>query len=213
MRMPSANDFENPPVGTWPGRCYRFVDLGTQMTKFNDEEPKPVHLIMLSWELDTEQKMADGRPFTTSRRYTFSSSEKSNFRKDLETWRGAKMTDADFGPEGFDVAKLINQPCLLSLALSKDGKYVNVNGVLKPMKGMTIPELTNPTVFLSLDRGEFSQSVFDKLSDNIKDTIKKSPEWHELQRPAGARPAPPAVPPVKAHDPETGEFIDDEIPF
>lgn len=261
MRMPEANkDFEDPPVGTWPARCYRVVDLGTQATKFQ-EETKFQHKVMLSWELQTETPMADGRRFTVSKRYTFSSHDKGNFRKDLESWRGSKMTDSDFGANGFEINKLLGAPALLSLtASSKDGKnYVNVTGVLRPLKGMPIAPLENEAVFLSLDRHEFSQSTFDKLSDGLKETIKKSPEFAELFR----APPPTATPVtgatssltlgrvtqetvqqtaqrmqaptdstdmdaatlmrhreqqraaagVPAHDADTGEVFDDEIPF
>ena len=38
----------------------------------------------------TEQ-MSDGRPFTISKRYTWSTHEKATLRKDLEAWRGVKV--------------------------------------------------------------------------------------------------------------------------
>ena len=40
-------------------------------------------------------------------KYTLSMSEKANLRKHLETWRGKAFTEADFGPGGFNMAKLL----------------------------------------------------------------------------------------------------------
>src|ERR1700730_8911487 len=101
-------DFEPPPEGAHIAVCYRVVDLGTQDTSYMGN-PKRSHLILLSWELP-DAKMQDGRPFTISRRDPYSASSKASLRKDLESWRGKRFEEWEFG--SFDIGKLIGVGCM-----------------------------------------------------------------------------------------------------
>ncbi len=214
MHLPKPSeggDFAPPPAGTFPALCYRFIDLGTQQTTFKGEQ-KEQHKILLSWELKDDECMmeieGETLPMTIHQRFTWSMHEKATLRKMLESWRGKKFADADFGPGGFDVRKLLNQPCMLALVHSESNgqTYANVSAVIKPAKGMQVGTLVNPTAFLSLERGEFDQKVFDGLSENLQAIIKKSPEYHELFRPgAGAE--------VAALRGSLSSGTDDYIPF
>lgn len=203
MHLPSnsGGDFTPPPAGTHLSICYRVIDLGTQQVDWQGQT-KRQHKIMLSWEIPDE-KMEDGRPFTISQRYTFSSSDKSTFRQHLEAWRGAPFKDSDFGPGGFDVRNLIGKACLLTIVHKHDnGKvYANIASVSKPMKGMTVPPLTNETVYFSLST--FDSAVFGKLSDGLKTVIQKSPEYQEAVRTSNEPPPHNGAP----------ADLDDEIPF
>lgn len=131
-----------------------------------------------------------------SKRYTFSSSKQGHLRADLESWRAKAYTDEEIA--GVDITKLLGVPALLTITRQEtNGKtYTNVDTVSKPMKGTSIPELHNEKVYLSLDPGEFKQSVYDGLSDYFKDTIAKSPEYQELK---GGAPA------------TTGQRVDEEL--
>lgn len=178
MHMPqnSGGDFTPPPAGTHMAICYRVVDLGTQQVEWQGKQ-KLQHKIMLTWELPDEL-MEDGRPFIVNQRYTFSSSEKSRLRQDLESWRGKKFTDADFGPGGFDVSKLIGVPCLIGVVHAhKDGKtYANISSIVKLPKGMKAPAPINESVLLDL--AKFDRTVFEALSDGLRQAIMRSPEYH-----------------------------------
>jgi len=210
MYMPPNNggDFTPPPAGTHLSICYRVIDLGTQQVEWQGET-KQQHKLMLSWEIP-EEKMEDGRPFSISQRYTFSSHEKARFRQDLEAWRGAKFTEADLAgpPNGFHVRKLLGVPCQLTIVHNvKQGKtYANISAVTKLMKGLTVPPLVNEKVYFSLDPAEFSEDVWNKLSSGLRAVIEKSPEYAELRRPRSAEHVGEAPPP-RHHD------LDDEIPF
>ena len=203
MHLPSnsGGDFTPPPAGTHLSICYRVIDLGTQQIDWQGQT-KRQHKIMLSWEIPDE-KMEDGRPFTISQRYTFSSSDKSTFRQHLEAWRGAPFKDSDFGPGGFDVRNLLSKACLLTIVHKHDnGKtYANIASVSKPMKGMTVPPLTNETVYFSLST--FDPAVFGKLSDGLKAVIQKSPEYQEAIRTSNEPPPHSGAP----------ADLNDEIPF
>lgn len=223
MTMPEnqGGDFTPPPEGTHVARCYRVVDLGTQQVEYMGDT-KRQHKVLVSWELPTEP-MEDGRPFTIHNRYTFSSSEKSHFRQHLESWRGRKFEDKDFGEGGFEIRNLIGVPCLLSVVHNhKNGKtYDNVQGVMRLMKGVEVPDPINEQAFLCLNQGEFDSAVFDQLSDGLKETIRRSPEYQKMFNgmPATHDKLPPAAPvPSDGGAPigpigQSPTTIDDEIPF
>lgn len=207
MYMPApTKDFEEPPEGSHAARCYRVVDLGTQEVEW-EGKIKHQHKVLIGWELHCDERMQDGRPFSISKRYTLSSSDKGNFRKDLEAWRGKRFEDSDFGPGGFNIKNLINVPCLLSLARSEKGgkSYTNVVAIMKPPKGMEIPALENETVFLSLEKSDWNAEVFGKLSDGLKETIRKSPEFAEL--------TPPDRPVADNARATSRDDLDSDIPF
>src|SRR6478735_3792609 len=101
-RLPSpSGNFTPPPAGTFPAICYRILDLGTQHGSYKGK-PRVAHKILISWEIkDDEAVMEDGRPMSIHQNYTWSMNEKAALRKDLESWRGKRFTEADFGENGF----------------------------------------------------------------------------------------------------------------
>jgi hypothetical protein len=202
---PTEGDFELTPAGTHLAVCYRVIDLGTQNTTYNGQ-PKFAHKILVSWELPDEH-MKDGRPFTISQRYTWSMSEKATLRKHLESWRGAAFTEADFGPNGFNIKNILGKGCVLTVTHSEKGEkhYANIAGIGKLMKGMAAPTPKNETVYLWLNPGLFSPELFHKLSQGLQTTIMQSPEYLEV---TGAKDSYPEPPPHEARD-----EMDMDIPF
>lgn len=178
--------FELTPAGTFIGRCYRFIDLGSHDQTYQGESKGLKRLVMIGFELPTELMTEGeyaGKPFSIHKRYTWSTHEKANMRKDLESWRGAKFNDSDFGPGGFDVRNLLGVPATLTIVHSDNGErtYANIASIGKAMKGVAIPDAVNQPVFLSLERDLFDQKVFDGLSDKLKEFIGGTPEWRRLQ--------------------------------
>lgn len=203
MLLPKPeNDFTPPPAGNHPARCYRVIDLGTQSTNYMGK-PKIQHKIMIGWELFCDEKLDDGRNFTVNNRYTFSGYERSTLRQHLEAWRGRAFTDMDW--DTFHIESIIGKACLLQIKHDpKDGGgvYANIASIGSIPKGLEVPALTNETVFFSLDPKEFKREAFDKLSDNLKITIQKSPEWAELNSPG----------PQQEHIAEAHDDLDSSIP-
>lgn len=173
----SKLEFELPPAGTHVATCYRVVDLGTQITDWMGQT-KTQHKILIGWEMPDET-MTDGRPFSMQKRYTLSSHEKATLRLHLEAWRGKAFTEGEFG--SFDLGSLIHMSCLLNVKhTTKETKtYADIGGIMKLPKGTVSPALINAPVYFSLDN--FEQSVFDSLSDNLRETIMKSPEYREAK--------------------------------
>jgi hypothetical protein len=187
MHLPKpteGGDFTPVPEGTFPAVCYRFVDLGTQAGEYMGA-PKVARKVMISWEItDPETKMDDGKPFTISSRFTWSMHEKAALRKTLESWRGKRFEDADFGQGGFDVKKLLGTGCFLSIihTAKADKTYSNISGVMKLPKEYPAATLQNETVYFSLQPDEFDREVFNSFSENLQGIIKASPEYQALSR-------------------------------
>lgn len=183
MHLPKndGGDFELTPAGTWPARCYRFIDLGSHEQTYQGESKGLKRLVMVGFELPTEMTK-DGRPFSIHKRWTWSTHEKSNMRKDLESWRGAKFNESDFGPGGFDVKNLLGVPCVLTVVHNdkEGGSYANITGIGKAMKNMEMPAAINAPVYLSLDHTEFDREIFNSLSEKLQKFIAESPEYQSL---------------------------------
>lgn len=209
MFMPQSNDqnFAPPPSGTHIAVCYRVIDLGTQKQDWKGET-KFYRKVMLSWEIPGE-KMEDGRPFTISQRYTFSSSERARLRKDLESWRGRAFTEKDFGPGGFDIKNVLAVPCMLSIIhAEKEGKtYANISSVSALPKGVPAPTAVNDPIYFSLERERFDKSTLDGLSEGLQKTIKSSPEFADVIR----KDQPSNDYPADRFEDDNG--FDDSIPF
>lgn len=201
---PEHSTFTPPPSGTHAAICYRFIDLGTQVTEWQGAK-KNVHKVLISWELP-DARMEDGKPFTISQRYTWSMGDKANLRKVLEAWRGRAFAEADFvGPNRFDVKNIIGKPCLVTIVhVSKDGKtFANIASVSAMPKGMQPPQPENEPLYFAMDRERFSMEAFEKLSDKLKEQIRGAPEFAAMMN--GGEPM--------RHSNGHDEALDDEIPF
>lgn len=116
-----------PPEGLYHAVCADVIDLGLQTTKWGQR-----HLVELVWQL--AETNDQGRRYTVRKRYTLSLHEKSQLRRDLESWRGRKFTDKE-AIQGFDVEALVGVNCQVQIVhnLGTDGKtYANVHAVVPP---------------------------------------------------------------------------------
>lgn len=180
--------FEQPPVGNHPARCVRIIDIGTQRGEYKGTATMKKQVIV-AWELPEELVSEGdhaGKPFMVSRFYTQSLSEKANLRHDLENWAGRPMTKeelADFIPN-----KLLGKACLVTVSLSdKDkAKVTNVSQLpkIKGADGVSRPIIVSkqvhPSLYFSLDPDEFSQDVFNSLTEGYKKMIMASPEYQAI---------------------------------
>lgn len=191
----SSIEYENCPAGMHRAVCYRVIDLGTQFSsgKWGDKHQRKV---LISWELpntlmqpykDNDGVEHPARPFTIHKRYTLSFSDKANLLKDLNSWRGRPFTEAELAgpPNGFYMQNIIGANCFLNVVHDDSGEktYVNIAAIAPLEKGMEKKEPTNPPLFLDLM--QFDSGVFKELSQNLQDTIAKSPEYVEATGGAG----------------------------
>lgn len=190
LPKPGSVQFEHVSPGTYPARCYRFIDLGTQPKTFN-KETKLVHQVRLSWELPTElMEKGDyaGKPFTVHTSYTWSMSAKAILRKSLENWRGKKFVDADFGEGGFNTKKLIGIPCMIGITHSESNgnTYANITTISPLLKGYVMPDQVNDSLYFSFDeamafgdpeRKMYLTNFLEKVSKSTRDKIMGTPEY------------------------------------
>lgn len=197
--------FEQPPTGTHVAICVKIIDIGTQKGEYQGQANIRRQCI-IGWELPNELMTEGdyaGKPFTVSKFYTASLGEKANLRKDLANWRGRDFTEAEL--KGFESKNILGKPCMLSLTPNEKGK-TRVTGVMALPKGTPVPKAVNPTIYLSLEKGEFDQAVFDALSDGYKKMITVSPEYRHIVNPQPAAQNPNAPR-------NTFADMEDDIPF
>lgn len=179
-------NFKQVPAGLHVARCYMFADMGEQITDYSAGQ----HKVRIQWELlGTE---SDGTPMTVEidglikqmtigKTYTLSLAETSSLRKDLESWRGVPFTPSQL--DGFEVKKIVGAYCMLKVEhTTRDGRtYVNVTGV-KPLSAEYREEKPDPVNdVIYFDMTEPNWDMFNSLPDWIKENVKKSPQFAELQ--------------------------------
>lgn len=179
LTMPKENSGEYTlcPTGNHTAICVSVIDLGTQVKDYAGEV-KERREIRIEWEV-CEELRDDGSPFKLWKTYTFSSSQKSNLRKDLESWRGVKFTDKELGPGGFQISDVLGKPCLLNVVhTERNGNvYPDIASLARLPKGMPIPVPANELLLFSLEPSEYDASVMPKLHEKVQEIIRSSPEW------------------------------------
>lgn len=123
MKIKSNSDYIPAPQGLFESVCVDVEDLGMVDGMYG-----PKHKLRVIWELS--EKMADGRPFTVSQRYTASLHKQSTLFSHLTSWRGRPFTKDEM--REFEMDNVIGASCqLLVKHTDRDGIiYANVTDVL-----------------------------------------------------------------------------------
>lgn len=206
--LATTNSTPREPIqaGNYAARCYQMIQIGTVKEVINGEV-KELNKVRIGWELPTELKVfkeENGeQPLVISEEYTLSMHEKSNLRKMLASWRGKDFTEEE--AKSFDITKLIGKTCMVNIihkASKSDASriYEKIGSVSSVPKGLDIPDQINKTMVLQYDA--FDYALYDSLPDFIKDKIKASREFAEMQQPNH----------VKSNIPADLDPIDD-LPF
>lgn len=196
--------FEIAPAGLHTGVLYRIIDLGTQkeMTQWGEKvQPKATFFFELP-----DEKRDDGKPFIITQRYTLVMGGKSRIVKDMKAWKNVDITEKDF-----DVAKffhsLIGQGCNLNIVHSPDGKFANIDGISPLKKGENVPAPVNEAFFFDLEH--YDAALFAKLSENVQNAVKQSPEYQDLAANGVKKASISNAAPTPASD----AILNDEVPF
>ena len=174
-----GSSFEPAPEGVFPARCIWVVDLGTQVSDgiYGHSEK---HQMYINWEL-VDESTSSGQPLTIGAFFTVSLNPKGNLRATLESWRGRAFSAEEL--KGFDVSKLINAPCLISVKhqpkADGSGIRAQVSGVMAPMKGQKIGEARDNRYLVDLDATDAKTQV-EALPDWLKQKIQVTPEWARI---------------------------------
>ena len=184
--------FDPAPQGMHVARCISLIDLGTKHDQMYDKEK---HEIFIMWELPHEIheytiKGKDGEPdkdmavpFTVSRFYTLSLSDKAHLRDHLESSRTRAFTEQEL--QGFEMKNILGQPCMVNVIHSPKKNGNGINSVVKSVTGlpknMECPPAVHDLTFFSLDPEEYDERVFEELSKGIKALIMRSNEYIAMQ--------------------------------
>lgn len=169
------------PAGSYIARCYSMVVIGTHEEEFKGEK-KMIKKIRITWELPNEVRVfkeENGeQPFSISKEYTLSLSEKANLTGIIQSWIGRNLKSDE---KQLDITLLLGKPCMISIIhkISKAGnEYATVTNVNQMPKGMVCPPLHNPIVEFSVDR--FDKEIFESLPNFIQEKIQTSVEYLRL---------------------------------
>ena len=232
----SGGEYENLEPGRYKATCFKLVDAGTREESYQDGPLRKRHIVYVYWEVTHKQevdsgeerweevRMADGRPFSASKKYTASLNENAALFKDLKSWRGRPFTDADLA--GFELPKVLGVTAELEMIKqNKDTDKVKVEGVYKPEGGMKKTQTING--LHSFDIDVYSQEFVGKSSSESKlmcDMIEDMPPWMQemieesfevrAARSKGEQALTPSVSGGLADLTKNNEDIkDEEIPF
>ena len=206
LPMPGGGNFTPTPEGQHVGVLTRLIDLGKQTTEGMygvKTQPKvlfgweiPEHRV--TWEKDGAEHEG---PVMHFERMTLSMHENAIMRQRLESWRGRPFTEEEFGK--FDMKNLLGIGALFQISHKHDGGriYANMTAIMLPPGGKdTWPKPEGEVIHFSL--ADFNNDTFDKLSENLQNTIKNSPEYQQMFDSEKSAP-----------NTENPAEFDDEIPF
>lgn len=213
-----GSDFNAVPLpkeGNYPARCFRLIVLGTVPNTYKGQEQGMVERIWVDWELPTQLAVFDDQkgeqPFVIGAEFTLSTSPKANLAKLISAWRNRPLTEAE--QKGFDISKMINKPCLVSVthkrkkdyadkeieAVTNENTYLNFNGVGSIPEGMKVPPAISELTEITYD--EFDLEKFNKLPKFLQDKMRTSEEFKALGINTGtngeAQPAPDTADPAE----------------
>ena len=158
-------NIERMEDGAYPARIVKITDLGIQESEY-EGVMKQQHKVFIDFEFPTEMIVIgeEEKPRWLGKEYVVSTHEKAAMT--------ALMSAAD--PKGEVTAKgrnlkgLIGLPVMVTVGTTSGGK-AKVAAVGRLMKGLSVPELVNPSVFFDLDGKDVEQ--FEKFPQWIKDKI------------------------------------------
>ena len=122
------------PEGLHHAVCVDVVDLGVLTTNWGDK-----HKVRFVWQIE-EENADTHRRFEARKSYTLSLHEKAALRKDLESWRSRKFTEAELG--GFDLEQVLGANCQIQIVhdIGEDATiWANVQAVVPAPKN--VPKL------------------------------------------------------------------------
>ena len=166
-----GSKFEKHPAGPTSLVCTKIIDKGSVFNPAKQESKRKIMFVFESKKTMTEGEYA-GKPFLVFANFNFSMYQNSLMCKFIEGWLGRRFTDQGEA-DVFDVSTLLGKPVFASIV--HNGDFVNIDSPMPVPEEMTAPTPVGDTVIFSFEEPKLSE--WDKLSDNMKETMKKVPEY------------------------------------
>ena len=171
-----------PPMtpGTKMGICIGVVDIGTQPITFNGKTNYKDQLLIVI-EFPSEKIEIDGemKPRQLSRAMSRTTSDRGTFKQMISAWFAKNFTEDDLLE--FDTDEMLLRPCMVTVKLSENGQYANIDNIVQYPDGLPAP--TTTTVPYTFDMDNWSDETFAKLPEWIQDKIKKSTQYQKDHAP------------------------------
>lgn len=138
----SGGGFSPHSEGQHAVLCVDVVNLGVNVERFADQEPREVAKVALVFASGEQQDDKSLTLVTTE--MTLSANEKANLRKFLESWRGKSYTPEQ-AEAGLPINKLYGQAALISVehVMTRKGrKFAKIISIGPLPKAMTAPDQT-----------------------------------------------------------------------
>lgn len=181
----AGQEFKQIEPGVYIATCYKLIDIGTQIGEYQGKKTAR-HQVIIGFEFPDEKIEGgeyDGQPFSLSKFYSLSLSEKANLRKDLISWRGKPFTEQELAR--FDLTAIVGKPCQIQVIHNDKDKAI-INSIMAMPKKMDAPKQINPTLIFDLDNYlSGDTSVYDKLGEGMKGIIDKSVEVQQKLKTEG----------------------------
>ncbi len=205
-----STEFERPPEGGGCLVCTRIIDKGTV---FNEKKQKDVHGIALVFESPELMKKGDykGQPFLLWANFgNYSMYQNSHLCQFIEGWRGKRFVDQKEA-DAFDIETLLRKPLFANIV--HDGTFDNVVSPMPVPNGMSAPVPVGDVYCLDMDN--FSQEVFDMLSEKMQAKIAQSYEYKGKDTAYAKSSANEAAPMCEGGEPAPSQPVDDmdSVPF
>ncbi len=199
-----GGDFKSLDAGSYIARCISVWDIGSQFDdRYNKWKPQAI----IRWEVPEEQD-DEGKPLTISAFYSLYLSERANLYKALVAWRGRRFTDDELAR--FDVATVLDAPCMLTVEHTPNGKQ-KVAAVAKLPKGTKCPPAVHALEVYEIGKDPHNEQ-YQKLPEWVRAQINKSRQFAEPPEDGEDNSRPPAPEPAK----DAGGYgVDDsdDLPF
>jgi hypothetical protein len=166
----ASSSWQKPPVGTYPARISRIIDIGRQNGDYLGKATL-YQKLLITFELTGPLKN-NGRPFEISAVVTKSKHENAHLTKWIEACLGHSSID--------DLERILDKPVLVEIisAISKttgtEKSYLNCNSVKPLPDGMHAEPLDTDPVALSFPK---SKAEFDALTAYERIKVEASPDW------------------------------------
>jgi hypothetical protein len=172
LTIPKANNYALAPAGTHNFVCYQVLDLGTQVNQTYNNKSRQIALFFELIGTD----VGDGRPFTMTRKFSYTWGAKSSLKAFLTSWLPQEKFD-----DSWSLDKLIGQVGMLLVThdKSQDGSktYANLKSVMPLPAGMKLDfKMSNMPRSLFLD-DSFKIEQFNELPEYWQKIIGDSPEF------------------------------------
>ena len=213
-------DYQALASKTYPARLVGVVGIGEQEIDYKGVKELKDQILLVFEIVGRNKLHKDGTPYmierdgqlvpepqTVKKECTRSVSPNSNLVACMAVLMGATN-----GADELEIDKALGAPCLLNLE-QRDSKAGNQYNIIPPVDGVEITQARTP--YMIYDVEDHDQTAFDALPEWIREVVKRSTQWIDMQANSTAiQTSPPNLQIVDGQtiDTATGEVIAQQGP-